>query len=360
MPGPTVARVRGASVRLDVSLLLALPLFAWLMAGWLGDGQPDAAAWLGGGLLAAGLLMSVALHEGAHAAAAWRLGARVERVTLLPVGGASVLHGLPKDPRSQLRVALAGPLANLAFGGALLAVSLPAALAAGETAPTLLTFLGGLNVVLGAANLALPAYPMDGGRILRALLAPRVGPLRAVTFSARLGSATALLLGVWGILAGAWLLVAIAAFVHFGAQHEEQTAALSQALGRLRVGDLMTRTLMSVPAHGTVEMARERMAATRRAVLPVVEDGRPVGVVRQEDVAGVPAEERWWMPVRMVARGGFRTFTPWDDGQEAARVLGKGEAGLVVDKEGRLVGIVAGRDLAHVAHAWAGARPSAA
>lgn len=342
MASLTVARVAGVPVRLHASLLLALPLFAYVVAASLlapEGGPPDAHAWSQASLLAFALLAGVALHEAAHAWVACQSGLRVRSVLLLPVGGVTSLERAPRDPRLEWRVAAAGPLASLALGMLLLGL----APHLGELA----RWAGWLNVGLGVANLALPAHPMDGGRILRALLAPRIGRLRAAWVCARAGAAGALALCLWGILTGAWLLLALAAFLHFGARHEEQTATLAHVLGRVRVGDVMARPSAILPADATLAAARERMAATGQRALPVAAPGAPAGLLLLQDVERVAPEDRAWTPAGMLARR-VPTFAPWDDGGDAARRLGPGGVGLVRDAEGRLVGVVAGADLARV------------
>jgi Zn-dependent protease/CBS domain-containing protein len=335
MAGVTVARIRGVPVRLHVSLLLALPLFAYAAGPRLATG-----AWPAAAALAAGLLVNAALHEAARVWIAHEAGARAREVVLLPLGGATRWERPPRDPRAAWRVALAGPLANLALGLLLLGgvpLDLPLA---GPLAWT--------SLALGALGL-LPADPMDGGRFLRALLAPRMGPLRAGRAAAGTGHACALALAAYGVVAGLWLLVALAALVHAGARGEPSAAAPGHALRGVRVGDVMTRPAATLPPGATLEWARDRMVAARRRALPLVEADRPVGLLRLEDAERVAADDRWWTPAGILARRDLHTFTPWEEGTEAARRLGPAGVGVVVDQDGRLLGMVEGADLARLA-----------
>jgi Zn-dependent protease/CBS domain-containing protein len=335
MPGMTVARVRGVPVRLHVSLLLALPAFAYVAGTRLFPGQ-----WGTAFVLTLGLLAGIATHEAAHVWIAREAGARPREVTLLPVGGVTSWERTPRDPRVAWRIALAGPLANFALAFLLLGAA-PAGLPLARP-------LAWVNLALGVVNL-LPAHPMDGGRLLHALLEPNLGVPRAARVSAGAGRAAALALAGGGIVADLWVLVALAAFVYTGARREEQAATVAHVLGSVRVGDVMTRPVATLPPGATLEWARERMVAARRRALPLVEDRRPVGVLRLEDAERVDEADRWWTPAGIVAQRDVHTFTPWEEGAEAARRLGSSGVGVVVDQEGRLLGMVEGADLARLA-----------
>lgn len=343
MAGMTLARVRGVPVRLHASLLLTLPALAYVAATHLLPGG----GWAAGAAFALGLLPSVAAHEAAHVWVALEAGAEPHEVVLLPVGGVTAWERSPRDPRMGWRIALAGPLASaglalLLFGAAASGVPLAAPLA-------------WMNVALAALNL-LPAHPLDGGPLLRGLLEPSLGAARAARACAWTGRAAALALAAWGILADLWVLVALAAFVHVGADREDRALAVARALGGLRVGDVMTRPAATLPPGATLEWARERMVATRRRALPVVVDRRPVGVLRLEDAERVDEADRWWTPAGILAQRDVHTFTPWEEGAEAARRLGASGVGLVVDQEGRLLGMVEGADLARLTQGHGGRR----
>jgi Zn-dependent protease len=227
--GLTLLRVRGIPVRVHLSLLLFLPYLAFVatrqyrwLAGVLGVGPEElrVPAWAWGGVLAVGTFVAVLAHELAHCWVALANGARVRSISLMMLGGVSTVEGeLP--PAKEAWMAFAGPLASLVIAAACFAahrlLPLPADVAVAA-------FAGGVtNAFLGAFNL-LPAFPMDGGRVVRGLLATRLGVARATIFAARLGQGMAALFAAWAILTYNPLLVLVAWFVWAGASAERERA----------------------------------------------------------------------------------------------------------------------------------------
>ncbi len=221
-----IARICGIPLRIHYSLLLIFPLFAWHFAAGLGG---DAGAWGLGGALAALLFASVALHELGHSLTALAMGVRVAEIMLLPIGGAARLDQMPRRFWQELLLAAAGPAVSLTLAAA----GWRAADGVAQSWPRagrVLTDLAWINLALGLFNL-LPAFPMDGGRMLRALLTPWLGRLGATRLAARLGQALALVFG----LIGAYppfnpVLVAIAFFV-YAAAAAEYRQVLRETLG---------------------------------------------------------------------------------------------------------------------------------
>jgi Zn-dependent protease len=218
-----LGRFFGIPVNVHVTFLLLLAVLAFgdLVRGGVGAAVAGT-VWL---LLVFG---SVLLHEFGHALAARRFGIETRDVTLLPIGGLARLERMPATPRHELWIALAGPAVNLAIA-ALVAIWL---VLTGQSvgAPlggTLLSGLLAVNVGLLAFNM-LPAFPMDGGRVLRALLGERLGQLRATEIAATVGRGMAVVFGLLGLIANP-LLVLIAFFVWFGAGAELQAARARHA-----------------------------------------------------------------------------------------------------------------------------------
>ena len=283
-----IGRVAGIPIRLHPTFLLVLLLVVISV-------DPLS---LTGSLLV--IFGSVTVHELGHALVARRRGVEVRDILLLPIGGVSELERLPDRPADQLEVAVAGPVTSLALG--VLGLALAGAGGA-EVWPvdlvhgSLLHRFGWLNLILAAFNL-LPALPLDGGRVLRALLVPRVGEVRSTVIAAGVGRAIAIGMITIGVFADLWLVI-IGFFVLSGAMAEEANARLKGRLDGLVARDLMR------PVHGlTMEQARELFGAdvvtidddepasdatadiarSRGGRAVVVHDGRPIGVVRLLDV----------------------------------------------------------------------------
>lgn len=212
-----LGRFAGIDTYVHASFLLLVAWAAW--ASWSGAGT-GLAVIMGVAFLLA-VFGSVLLHELGHALVARRYGVRTRRIVLSPIGGIAQLEGMPRRPRQELAVALAGPAVNFVLAAALWVVT-----PAFAGAELLAAFLGSVtlaNLGLGLFNL-IPAFPMDGGRALRALMAERVGTYRATEVAAKVGKAIAIVMGVVGLVWGPVLLALVAAFVWFAANAEQQAS----------------------------------------------------------------------------------------------------------------------------------------
>jgi Zn-dependent protease len=219
-----------------------------ILIGWIVMVQVQHGADARGVAIAVAFVLSVfacvVLHEFGHALTARRYGIRTRSITLLPIGGVAQLERMPDDPQQELWVALAGPAVNVAIAGALFAILAPLGQLPALTTPSLVGsgFFGDLlivNVILVLFNL-LPAFPMDGGRVLRALLAHRLDYSRATQIAATVGQGMAILFGLAGLLFNPFLLF-IALFVFLGAQAEAQATQMRWALRGVLVRDAMMR-----------------------------------------------------------------------------------------------------------------------
>jgi Zn-dependent protease len=211
----------GINVRVHLSFGL---LLAYVGFSALSNGASALAALLN--VAAVLVLFSfVVMHEYGHALMARRFGIRTREITLYPVGGVAMLEGMPRRPREQLWVALAGPLVNFAlaalFGGLAIWGGVPVRSPFGDG--SLWGVLCVINLVMGGFNL-LPALPMDGGRVLRALLAMRMEPVRATAIAARTARYVALAMALWAMYSGNPVLIAIAVFVYFASGAEQRMA----------------------------------------------------------------------------------------------------------------------------------------
>jgi Zn-dependent protease len=188
-----IATVWGIPIRVHVTLVLILPFLAWHLG------------WVSACLLAVVLFGSVALHELGHSFVCLRTGCRVREILLLPIGGAARMESVPRRPRDELLMAIAGPAVSLVLGGVFLTAgfTLPVGhhsllFGLGDRTINVLQEIGGMNIGLGVFNL-LPAFPMDGGRVLRAALTPRFGRLRATRIATRVGRVGAVLFVLYAL-----------------------------------------------------------------------------------------------------------------------------------------------------------------
>ncbi len=278
----------------------------WGARAW-GDGTGAA---LYGVVLTIALFAFVLLHEFGHTLAAQHYGIRVHDIVLLPIGGIARLSRMPEKPQQELVVALAGPAVNLALilaAAPLVVAGLGGQLLAGG--PVALPGLGqpgwiGFAWFVVAVNLSLllfnliPAFPMDGGRVLRALLAMRLRHGRATRVAALVGKVFAVLFGIAGLMTGNWMLVILAVFVFFGAGAEDQEAVLREALQDLRLSQVVDRTAPALSASLPAHAAFLRLQHSPYRALPVLDDqGRFVGLVTRGGM------QRGWAAGRARYRG---------------------------------------------------------
>jgi Zn-dependent protease/CBS domain-containing protein len=265
-----------AGIRLQVHFTF-LALLAWMVVkGWR---QGD----LSGVPFFLGLFACVLLHELGHALMAKRFGIRTSDITLLPIGGVARLERIPENPRQELWVALAGPAVNVGIAALLFVVlggQLPPAEKIG--AGSLLERLLLANITLFFFNL-LPAFPMDGGRVLRALLATRMPYPRATQMAATVGQVMAVLFGFVGFFLNP-LLIFIALFVWIGAAQEASTAQMKAALRGIPVRAAMLTDFQLLEAGDGLDRAVDLILAGSQMDFPVRDGAAIVGVLTRDDL----------------------------------------------------------------------------
>jgi Zn-dependent protease/CBS domain-containing protein len=343
--GIQIAVVRGIPIRLHVTFLLVLPFLAYSFgrvfeqAARAADVPAEAlgSRWAWGLGIALALFASVLVHELAHSLYALRKGGKVRSITLLMIGGVSEISEPPRTPGQEAMMAFVGPATSLAIALAAFAAHALSKPLGYWNVSFALFYLATLNAFLAGFNL-LPAFPMDGGRVLRGLLARRIGPVRATQIAARIGKGFAVLFGAWGLATGSIVLLLVAFFVYVGAESEARDVLVRAVLGELRVRDLMTRDPGAVSADDPVAEVGERMLRERRLAFPVVHEGRVVGLVSLDLVEAVAAEDRARTPAGRVMRAPA-VLSPDDRVSDALRALDReGVHQLAVAEDGRLVG----------------------
>ena len=358
MNGFTIGRIAGIRISINWSWLVVFVLITWTLAGSIfPDRNPGLSdrSYLAMGLTAAVVFFAcILLHELGHALQARREGVVIEGITLWLFGGVAQFKGRFPSAGAELRIAIAGPLVSLALG--LLFVVSAWGLGLPAEVDGAAAWLGFINLFLLAFNM-IPALPLDGGRVLRSLLWARSGDLGAATRTATvigrgvafvlilLGLAELVLLGSFG---GVWLAF-IGWFLLQAASAEARYLAAQQALGGLRVADLMVRDPATVPEDVRLGDFVDTVVSSRRfTTYPVVDDGRAVGLLPFRSVAEVPRSEWDSRLVRdcMVPLERTPVFDPDDELLGALDRLVRSDVsrGLVLEN-GRLVGLLSITDV---------------
>jgi Zn-dependent protease/CBS domain-containing protein len=335
-----IGRVAGIGIYVHLTFLI---LLAWVaLSHFMATGSVEQA--LRGMAFIILLFAIVVLHELGHALTAKRFGIRTRDITLLPIGGVARLERMPDDPMQELLVALAGPAVNIVLAAALGAVLL----ASGgiesyanvmRVGGSLLDQLFWVNVTLAVFNL-LPAFPMDGGRVLRALLAMRMDYVHATQYAARMGQAMALLFGFLGLFANPFL-VFIALFVWLGAAEEAAMVQMRSALDGIPVIRAAITNFQTVRSHDSLARVVDHILAGFQQDFPVVDDGHVVGVLTRSDLLAALARSRQETAVEEVMQREFETADPLEMLEPAlARLRRCNCHTLPVVREGRLVGLL--------------------
>ncbi|HEY7300752.1 MAG TPA: site-2 protease family protein [Xanthobacteraceae bacterium] len=336
-----IGSIAGTKIRLHITFLLFL---GWIFFASYASGGPQE-AWYGLAFMVL-LFACVVAHEFGHIFTARAFGVSTPDVTLLPIGGVARLERIPEEPYQEFLVAIAGPLVNVAI--ALLLVAFAGArLKAGDLAAvestrvSLIDRLADVNLFLALFNM-IPAFPMDGGRVLRALLASRLGFVRATEIAAYVGQGLAFALGFAGLFYNP-LLIFIAIFVYLAASSEAHGVALRAMSRGVPVSTAMMTQFASLTPQEHVDKAVQTLLRTSQSEFPVVDpDGKPVGLLGRGDIIRALKQLGPDARVSEVMTSPVPTLSHRRCLDEALRILQEKSARAitVVDAAGRLVGLV--------------------
>ena len=353
MGGFRVGTIKGIPIRVHYSFLLILPFLAYQFgllfrsAASHADVPPEMLQgnpFVWGLGLALALFVSVLIHELAHSLYALKKGGQVRDITLLMIGGVSSLSSPPKTTRQEAVMAFVGPLTSLGLAAVFYAANRAIAGLESFNLQFALFYLAEMNLFLGLFNL-LPAFPMDGGRVARALLTERYGMLRATQIAAGLGKAFAVLFGILGLFSFNIILIIIAFFIFLGAEGESRSVLIKAMLGHVRVRDLMSPGYGSVSPTVSVYDAAEQMLRDRRLAFPVVDSDRVVGLLTESAVEKVPPNERKLTPVIKLMQN-VETVGSDDDLGRALQLMGTGDVALLpVIQEGTMIAVLQRSDV---------------
>jgi len=356
----TVARIAGIRIDIHATFLI---LLAWVaLADY--ERAHTAAAAIDGVLLTLAIFASVVLHEYGHALTAARFGVKTRSITLLPIGGVAQLERIPDRPRQELAITIAGPAVTVGIvivlyvamrlsGTPVVTSATPS-----ETGGSFVVQVLWVNVVLAVFNL-LPAFPMDGGRVLRAALALRMPFVRATVIAAGIGKVFALLFALVGLfVVSNPFLVVIAVFVWLSAAAEAASAQLKATVGDVRVDRAMITDVRTLAPMELVSAALDEVRSGFQHDFPVVENHSVAGVLTREGLLKALADGRAGARIGDVMERSFAATTPDESLEQALARLQTCHCHTLPVLRGReLVGLVTAekiREFVMIASAQAG------
>jgi Zn-dependent protease/CBS domain-containing protein len=335
-----LGRILGIDVYMHLTFLL---LLAWVGVSHYLPRHDWTEAWSGIVFILM-LFAIVVLHELGHALTARRFGIKTRDITLLPIGGVARLERMPEDPKQEFLVAVAGPAVNVALAALIAAFMLAVA---GSSLLGNVSLVGGdflrkllwINVALALFNM-IPAFPMDGGRVLRALLAMRMDYVRATQTAATVGQILAFGFGFIGLFTNPFL-VFIALFVWMGAAGEASMVQMKASLAGIPVSRAMITEFRAIEAGDRLQSAVDHILAGFQHDFPVLDGGRLVGVLTRDDLLKAIAREGANAAVSEVMRREIETADPAEMLEPAFLRLQSCDChALPVVRNGRLVGIL--------------------
>jgi len=369
-----IGSIEGIPIKLHVTFLIIFLFVLWLFAAnnfailgiTIGFGGMDISTglkYLLGAIAAALFFTTLLFHELSHSFVAQRYGAQIRGITLFVIGGVSQMDEIPKEPRMETRISAAGPGLSLGIGVFTYTiyylfgpVDLAGTGAVFKNATLILVgIIAFYNILLGLFNL-IPAFPMDGGRLLRAWLAKRMPYIDATRRAVAVGKSFAFAMGIFGLLTiasggsgGLWLLL-IALFIYFGGSEEERATVVSVTLEGVKVRDLMTPfpNVIYVPPDWTLDQLIDVMFKTKHMGYPVQErlDSPVLGMITFADIQKIPASKRSATKIEDVMTRELIAIRPDTVAYDALKLMSTRNVGrLLVMENGEVKGIVSRTDL---------------
>ncbi|MBI4654340.1 MAG: site-2 protease family protein [Nitrospirae bacterium] len=345
-----IGTIMGIPIRVHFSWFIVFGLITWsLSTYYFPEAAPELPAtsyWIKGTLAALLLFASVAFHELAHSFVAKRYGLSIASITLFIFGGVAHMKGEPPHPKAELRIAVAGPLSSFFLSIIFFYISLNT----DDGTKALFSYLARINLILGVFNL-IPGFPMDGGRVLRAIIWEKKKDFFYATRKASgIGQKIALFFiffGIFSIFAGVagglWLML-IGWFLYTASQASYQQSALQEVLLGVKVTDIMVRDLVTMSPSITLEDAvNDYFLRYGYGGFPVVEDGKYIGMITLKEVKSVSRENHKNKKVSDVYVPHKRLWeiSPNEEVMKALEVMIKEDVGRLVVKEGdTIVGLI--------------------
>jgi Zn-dependent protease/CBS domain-containing protein len=347
--------VRGIDIRLHITFPLIL-LWAGLQFGLQG-GTVESAVF--GVIVVALLFVLVTLHELGHSFAAQYFGVPVKQIILTPLGGVAQLNEIPDKPKQEFIIAIAGPAVNVLFGILMGVVALnlgivlqnPFSILSGLgslTITSLFIYVFYYNIILALFNL-IPAFPLDGGRIFRSLLAMRLDYVRATTIASIVGQAIAVMLGIYGLFSGGIFLVLISIFIFVAGRQEAQMVRIRSTLRGAKVQQAYSSSVYQLNRDSTVQQATNLMIYGGQRNFPVVESESLIGFLPHANLVTAMQTAAPHSRVDNIMRRDIEPVAPDDDLLDVQRKLSELHLeALPVALGNRFLGLITRRQIADV------------
>ncbi len=349
-----VGRIYGIPVKIHFTFLFIIPFLAWVFGSNFSFFAERAGVplqnlllnpYLSGLIMALALFVSVLLHELAHSRVAQSQGLAIKSITLMLFGGVAHLEEGLEDPKKEVWIAIAGPMTSLIIGITLLVALSIYPLQFFPDLRVMGIYLGQINIFLAFFNL-IPAFPTDGGRILRSLLARRSSYLDATRIATAAGQVFAFIFALLGLLSGNFILIFIAIFIFIGASQEYRQTLQRITLTDFKVKDLMTKDVSTIDENATVKELLQKTLTELHSGYPVFSDGNLKGCVTTGDISKVDPEKRNEYRVKDIMSRDIKKVSPEDDVYQALKIISNHDIGrLMVVENGELVGIITRSDI---------------
>ncbi|MDF1534833.1 MAG: CBS domain-containing protein [Methanosarcinaceae archaeon] len=349
-----IGKIMGIPIKLHITFLLILPVFALIFAnnpapyGFSNVSEVSTRYILA---FATTLLLfsSVLLHEIGHSYFAKKFGVKIDSITLMLFGGVASMEEIPRNPAQEAKMAVAGPMTSFVIGAICLIFNNVLSDLQPSFSDTnifhVIWLIGYINLIVGVFNL-LPAFPMDGGRILRAWYAINMPYVKATQKAAQIGKMFAIMMAVLGVLLANPLLILIAFFIYIGATEEARTTTVSVVLEKVPVRKIMSSNIISVQSSMTVDDLSKLMFEKKHMGYPVIDDNSLKGIVTFTDVLTVPTQERANVLVSDVMTKDVFTISADADSSEALKIISTQNIGrILVTDNNSIVGILSRTDL---------------
>ncbi len=349
-----IGSISDIPIKLHISFIIALPFIAWavstnieMMAELMNINYsnmviPD---YILGLVIVIALFISVGLHELGHSFVARSRGNEINSITLMLLGGVAEIKEMSEEPQDELRISLVGPMVSLAIGLTLILIAQLTTNFIAADLQFIVLYLGQLNVFLAIFNL-IPAFPNDGGRVLRAFIARKRDFLTATKIAVSVSKVIVFIFGVIGFLYGNFILILIAFFIYMRANQEFQYSKIKKTLSDLKVKDLMSQDVEYISGDITIKELLNKMLNKSHSGYPIIEDDKVVGLVTMEDIRKIDPQKHHDVSVREIMSTNIKKTSPEEDINKALQLLLEEDIGrLMVIDDDKLVGIITRTDI---------------